>query len=82
MSVLSCKTCKRGACGYAGIKTRKRKAELEERARTCQIGHKAGPGKVNPPGHKVTEATHLPGFTPPSDKDLAKAARQNAFLKR
>lgn len=79
---ISCKTCKRCACAYAGIKTRKRQPELENRAETCQVGYKAGPGKVNPPGHKVREARHLDDFTPPTDVDLAKAAKQDAFLKR
>ena len=82
MSLISCKTCKRSACGYAGIKTRKRKAELEERAATCQIGHKAGPGKPNPPGHGVTEKAMFDDFQPPSDKELTKAAKQGAYLKR
>ena len=80
--MISCKTCQRNACSYAGIKTRKRKVELEQRAATCQVGHKAGPGEVNPPGHNMVEKTHLDGFTAPTAVDLAKAARQNAFLKR
>lgn len=79
---ISCKTCKRGACAYAGIKTRKRQPELENRASTCPTGYKAGPGPVNPPGHNMTEATHLEGFVSPSVVELSKAAKQNAFLKR
>jgi hypothetical protein len=82
MSAISCKTCKRTSCGDAGRKRGKYAGELEQKAANCPIGHKAGPGAVNPPGHNMREATHLEGFKPPSDKELAKAARQNAFLKR
>ena len=81
-AVISCKTCRRGACGYAGRKRDKVAGESEKRASECSIGYKAGPGKPNPPGHKVREAAHLEGFTPPSDIDLAKAAKQDAYLKR
>ena len=82
MSQPSCKACKRGACAYAGRKRDKVAGESERRASQCPTGYKAGPGAVNPPGHKTKEATHLPDFKPPSDVDLAKAARQQAFLKR
>ena len=82
MSGITCKTCLRGACGYANKKRDKVAGDSERRASTCQTGYKAGPGTVNPPGHNVKEASHLPGFTPPTDVELAKAARQDAFLKR
>lgn len=82
MSEMNCKTCTRGACAYAGIKTRKRKAELEQRAAECTLGYKTGPGKVNRAGHKVTEKSVFDDFTPPTPDEIAKADRQDAYLKR
>lgn len=72
---MNCKTCLRTSCGDYG-------QDNAEKAKNCSVGYKGARGAPNPPGHKVTEASHLPGFTPPSDVDLAKAAKQEAFLKR